>query len=318
MSIFLLFDTSFFNSVMMMMAPLTFACLGEILIERSGILNLGIEGMLMVGAVLGFLGTYQTGSATLGCLSAMAGGSLLTLMLAYFAISLRGSQVIVGLSIFVLGLGLSPLLYRLMIGVVASTPQVPTLPYLEVPFLGNIPFIGEAFFRQNILVYTSYVLVVIMGLFLFKTPLGLRIRACGENPRAVDTLGISVTRLRYGSCAVGGMLLGLSGAYLPLVITGTFTNNIINGRGWIALILVIFGRWVPLWSFLGAFLFACVDAFQFRVSSLPGMSKIIPPQFLLMLPYLFALLVIIKVARGTEAPQSLARPYDREARGLRK
>jgi simple sugar transport system permease protein len=310
----LLFDISLFQLTMVMMAPLILACLGETLIERSGILNIGIEGMVTVGAVIGFLGTYQTGSAVLGCLLAMCAGSLLTLFLAYFVITLRSNQVIVGLSMFVLGLGLSPLIYRLAFGVRVSAPQVPTLPIYKIPLLGDIPFLGEAFFQQNALVYLAYVLVPAMAFFLFKTPLGLRIRSCGENPRAADTLGISVTRLRYGSCIVGGMFLGLGGAYLPLVITGTFTDNIVGGRGWLALMLVIFGRWVPGWSFVGAILFAYVDALQFRVSSLPDIARIIPPQFLLMLPYIFALLLIVRVVRGAEAPRALARPYDREAR----
>ena len=314
MSLSLFFDISLLQLMMVMMAPLILACLGETLIEHSGILNLGIEGIVTVGAVTGFLGTYWTGSAVLGCLLAMVTGSILASFVAYFAITLRTNQIILGLSIFVFGLGLSPFFYRLAIGVVSSPPQVPTLPIIKAPLLGDIPFLGEAFFQQNPLVYASYVLVAAMSAFLFKTPLGLRIRSCGENPRAADTLGINVVSLRYGACAVGGMLLGLGGAYLPLVITGAFTDNIVNGRGWLAFMLVIFGRWVPLWSFLGAVLFAYVDAFQFKVSSLPDVARLIPPQFLLMLPYLFALLLLVRVARGAEAPRALARPYDREAR----
>ena len=314
MSILMLFDISLLQLTMVMMAPLIIACLGETLIERSGILNIGIEGIVTVGAVLGFLGTYQTGNAVLGCLLAMVAGSLLVLFHAHFSIALRCNQIIVGLGIFVLGLGLSPLFYRLSIGLVKSPPQVRTLPSLKVPLLGDIPFLGEVFFQQNALVYVAYLLVGATGFFLFNTPLGLRVRSCGENPRAADSLGISVERLRYCSCAVGGMFIGLAGAYLPLVITGTFTDNMVNGKGWLALMLVIFGRWVPAWSLLGAVLFAFVEAFQYKVGTLPDVARVIPPQFLLMLPYLFALLVLVKVARGAEAPRALARPYDREAR----
>ncbi|MEK6711579.1 MAG: ABC transporter permease [Nitrospinota bacterium] len=297
-----------------MMAPLIIACLGEIIIERAGILNVGIEGMVTVGSVAGFLGVFMTGSHFLGCLIAMAAGGLLSLLLAYFSIALRANQIVVGLGIFVLGLGLSPLSYRLAVGVVQSPPQVKTLPEIAVPLLAHIPYLGPVFFRQNALVYLAYFLVAAAGFFLFKTPLGLRLRSCGENPRAADSLGIGVTAMRYGACIAGGLFFGLAGAYLPLLITGTFTDNMVNGRGWLALMLVIFGRWVPVWSFLGALLFAYVDAFQFKVSALPQLAKIVPPQFLLMLPYVFAMLVLVKVAQGAEAPRALARPYDRESR----
>lgn len=299
---------------MVMMAPLVIACLGEILIERAGILNVGIEGIVTVGSVAGFLGTFVTGSPALGCVIAMAAGSALSLLLAYFAISIRANQIVVGLGIFVLGLGVSPLSYRLAVGLVQSPPQVKTLPEIPIPLLGDIPYMGEILFRQNILVYLAYFLVAAVTFFLFKTPLGLRLRSCGENPRAADSLGINVTAMRYGACIAGGSFQGLAGAYLPLLITGTFTDNMVNGRGWLALMLVIFGRWMPLWAFLGALLFAYVDAFQFKVSSLPQMAKIVPPQFLLMLPYVFAMLVLVKVASGAEAPRALTRPYDRESR----
>ena len=310
----LLFDISLFQLTLLMMAPLIIACLGETIIERSGILNVGIEGIVTLGAVTGFLLTYYSGSAIIGCMVAALSGSVLTLLLAYFSITLRANQIVIGLGIFVLGLGISPTIYRLAVGVVQSIPQVPTLREIHIPLLGSIPFIGEIFFAQNGLVYLSYFLVAAVSFFLFKTPLGLRLRACGENPRAADTVGIDVARMRYGACAVGGLFLGVAGAYLPLVISGSFTDNIVNGRGWLALMLVIFGRWVPLWSFVGALLFAYVDAFQFKVSALPQFAKIIPPQFLLMLPYVFAMIVLVQVARGAESPRALTRPYDRETR----
>ncbi len=310
----LLFDISLFHLTLLMMAPLIIACLGEMIIERSGILNVGIEGIVTLGAVTGFLLTYYSGSPVVGCLFAALSGSLLTLLLGYFSITLRANQIVIGLGIYVLGLGISPTIYRLAIGVVKSIPQVPTLTDLKVPVLSVIPFIGEIFFVQNGLVYLSYFLVAAVSFFLFKTPMGLRLRACGENPRAADTVGIDVSRMRYGACAAGGLFLGVAGAYLPLVVSGAFTDNIVNGRGWLALMLVIFGRWVPLWSFFGALLFAYVDAFQFKISVIPQFAQIVPPQFLLMLPYIFAMIVLVQVAKGAESPRALTRPYDRETR----
>ena len=194
-----------------MMAPLIIACLGETIIERSGILNVGIEGIVTLGSVTGFLLTYYSGSAIIGCIVAALSGSVLTLLLAYFSITLRANQIVIGLGIFVLGLGISPTIYRLAVGVVQSIPQVPTLKEIHIPLLGSIPFIGEIFFAQNGLVYMSYFLVAAVSFFLFKTPLGLRLRACGENPRAADTVGIDVARMRYGACAVGGLFPGRGG-----------------------------------------------------------------------------------------------------------
>ena len=149
-------------------------------------------------------------------------------------------------------------------------------------------------------------------MFLFRTPLGLRLRAAGENPRAVDTLGIDVFVLRRAATVAGGLLIGAAGAYLPIALTGTFNDNMTAGRGWLALMLVIFGRWRPAWALLGALLFACVESLQFKLAL--G-TKLIPPQFLLMLPYLFAMVVLVWIYRGAKAPAALAVPYDREARG---
>ena len=244
---------------MLMMAPLIIACLGETIIERSGILNVGIEGVVTLGSVTGFLLTFYSGSAIIGCLVAGLSGSALTLLLAYFSITLRANQIVIGLGIFVLGLGISPTIYRLAVGVVQSIPQVPTLKEIHIPLLGSIPLIGEIFFAQNGLVYLSYFLVAAVSYFLFKDAAGPEApRLRGEPPRGGHG-GVSTSPgCATAPCAVGGLFLGVAGAYLPLVISGSFTDNIVNGRGWLALMLVIFGRWVPVWSFVGALLFAYV------------------------------------------------------------
>jgi simple sugar transport system permease protein len=308
----LLADAQLWQQTVVYAVPLILAAMGELLIERSGVLNIGIEGMMLVGAAVGFIVAVQTASLAGGLAAAMAVGGSLAAVLAYYSVDLRGSQVTVGLGLFVLGIGLSSLLYRVVFGVRLTPPRVPTLPALALPGLGDLPVVGPILFHQNVLVYAALLLVPAVHLFLFKTPLGLRLRAAGENPRAVDTLGIDVFALRRAATVAGGMLIGAAGAYLPLALTGTFNDNMTAGRGWLALMLVIFGRWRPGWALLGALLFACVESLQFKLAL--G-TKLVPSQFLLMLPYLFAMLVLVSISRGATAPAALAAPYDREARG---
>jgi simple sugar transport system permease protein len=305
-------DVQLWQQTLVYAAPLILAAIGELLIERSGILNIGIEGMMLVGAAVGFVVAVQTGSIAAGIGAAMVASGLMAFVLGYYSVDLRGSQITVGLGLFVLGVGLSSLLYRVVFGVRLTPPRVSTLSPLAVPGLAELPVVGPILFRQNVLVYAALLLVPAVHLLLFKTPLGLRLRAAGENPRAVDTLGIDVFRLRRLATVAGGLLIGAAGAYLPIALTGTFNDNMVAGRGWLALMLVIFGRWQPAWALLGALLFACVESFQFKLAM--G-TKLVPPQFLLMLPYLFAMVVLVWIYRGATAPAALAVPYDREARG---
>jgi general nucleoside transport system permease protein len=305
-------DVQLWQQMLVYAAPLIIAAMGELLIERSGVLNVGIEGMMLVAAAVGFVVAFETGSVGAGAGAAMAASGALAVILAYYGITLRGSQITVGLALYVLGIGLSSLLYRVVFGVRLSPPRLATLAPVPVPGLAEIPVLGPILFQHNVLVYVALALVPAVHLVLFRTPLGLRLRATGENPRAVDALGINVFALRYAATVVGGLLIGLGGAYLPLALTGTFSDNMTAGRGWLALMLVIFGRWMPFSALLGAFLFAYVESFQFKLAM--G-TKLIPPQFLLMLPYVFAMVVLVRVYRGAQAPTALAVAYDREARG---
>ena len=295
-------DRDLLHLAVTMMAPLILAAIGEVITERSGILNLSIEGTVLLGAVTGFLGTFFTGHLAAGMAAAM---------LAYYAITLRRDQITVGLTLFVFTVGLSSFLYRIAVGVQFVPQRIPTLPRMTLPVLGDIPGIGPIVFSQHLLVYVALVLVVVVHLALTHTPLGLRLQAAGENPRAADAIGINIFALRYGAAVLGGMLIGLGGATLPMTITGTFTEGMSAGRGWIALMLVIFGRWRPFSILGGAFLFAYVEALQFRLALA---APAIPTQFLLMLPYVFAIIVLIRVFRGAAAPGALGRAYDREAR----
>jgi simple sugar transport system permease protein len=274
-------------------------------------MNVSIEGMMTLAAAAAFVAAFWTESHLAGLAAGAAAAGLLALTLAYYAITGRASQITVGLALFVLGTGLSALVYRLAIGIRLAPPRVAPLPALPVPGLAHVPVLGEVLFRHNGLVYAALLLVPLAWFFLFRTPAGLRIRSVGDAPRAVDVLGLPVAGLRYAAVVGGGVLVGLAGAYLPLAITGTFSEGMVGGRGWIALMLVIFGRWQPVGAFLGALLFAAVEA----VSIQAGISvRAVPSQFVLMLPYVFAILVLVRVYRGAEAPRALGVPYDRESR----
>ena len=308
----ILIDANLLHLAILMSAPLLLAALGELIIERSGLLNVAIEGMMAVGAGVGFLTTYFTGNHFFGCLSAMLSTALMGLLLGYFGITLKNNQLIVGLGLYIFGLGLPSLLYRIFVGVRLVAPRIELMPAIRIPFLADIPYLGTIFFEQPLLVYLTFILVPVMSFFLFRTPAGLRLRAVGENPRAADTLGINVSRTRFACVITGCAIIGLAGYFIPAILTATYTEGIIGGRGWIALQLVIFGRWLPGAAISGAVLFAYIEALQYRLALI---NKYIPPQLFQALPYIVAILVMIQVYRRAEKPAALMKPYDREARG---
>jgi len=312
MSFELLVDPSLLQLALLMSTPLLLAALGELIIERSGILNVAIEGMMSVGAGVGFLVAFFTEDHLLGSLAAMAAVALMGWLLGYYGITLRANQLIIGLGLFIFGLGLPSLLYRIAFGPQMVAPRIDLMPSLAIPFLSEIPYIGPVLFDQPLLVYLTYLLVPVLSFFLFRTPLGLQLRACGENPRAADTLGVNIIATRYACVIIGAAIIGLAGYFIPAIVTATYTDNIIGGRGWIALQLVIFGRWLPGASISGALLFAYIEALQYRLALI---AKSVPPQLFQTLPYIVAILVMIQVYQRAEKPAALMQPYNREARG---
>jgi simple sugar transport system permease protein len=300
-----------FASGIRLTTPVLFAALGEKIAERSGVLNLGIEGMMLMGAFSGFIGTYFTGNYVFGVVMAMAGAAALAGIKGFLSITIRTNQLAAGLAIWLLGTGLAALLYRLTFGVRTIAPSVELLPKIDIPGLSTLPGIGPILFNHDPLVYIAFLLVPVTYYFIFKTNLGLKIRTVGENPKQADTLGVNVYRIRYLAVILGGALAGVGGAYFSLVQTGYFLENVTGGAGWIALAIVIFGRWKAHWITLGAFIFGMVDAFQLGLQAL-GTS--IPFQFLLMLPYLIPIGVLAGMYKRTGAPAALAIPYARGER----
>jgi simple sugar transport system permease protein len=310
-----LVDANLLRTMIVVATPLLVAALGELVLERAGILNLAIEGMVTLGAAAAFVVLFAmaglTGGVALSLLSAATAAAVVGLVLAYLCVGLRANQITVGLGLLIFSLGAASLLYRAVVGVTTSPPRVPTLTPEAVPGLAEIPYLGTVLFRHNLFVYAALLLVVPVWWLLFRTPLGLRIRATGENPKSADSLGLPVQRIRYGAVLAGSALIGLAGAFFPLVLTGGWSESTVGGRGWLALMLVIFGRWRPWQVVAGALLFAYVDAVGFVFAAT---SRLIPVQFLQMLPYVLAIAVLVQVYQRAQAPAALAKPYDREAR----
>jgi simple sugar transport system permease protein len=268
--------------------PLLIAALGELVAERSGVLNLGVEGMMVVGAVCGFAAAFLTGSPTLGILAAILSGAALSALFGFLTLTLATNQVATGLALTLLGLGLSGLIGEGFVG----QPGV-RLEKLAVPLLSDIPFFGRIVFRQDPLVYVSFLLTAAVGYVLFRTRAGLIIRAVGESHHSAHALGFSVGKVRYGCVLFGGACAGLSGGYLSLAYTPQWIENMTAGRGWIALALVVFASWLPWRAAIGAYLFGTVSIFGFAVQAM-GLG--IPSQFLSSLPYLVTVLALVVIS----------------------
>jgi simple sugar transport system permease protein len=282
--------------------------LGMVIAGRTGIFNISGEGVMLASASAGFLGAYFSGNWLVGFIVGAIMGGIFGLILISIHETLHISQFILGITLVILGTGLSDLLYKLCIGVQLFAPEAPEVPTISLPGLSRLPIIS-AFFSQNVLVYFSYIAVAIVYYMLYHTRFGLETRAIGEDPKAADVVGINVKRRRYVASMICGIFMGLAGAYLPLIVTGTYTTNMVNGRGFMAIGITIFASWRPERALLGAFLFATIEVFSFHQQL--G-SSTIPYQFLLMLPFLSVLIVMWLFRKRIEFPASLGKPYTRE------
>lgn len=291
--------------------PILFTCIGEIYAERSGVLNVGLEGMMLVGAIAGFTAGFTVGNPVVGVVAAALAGAAFSLIHAFVTVTLRADQIVSGLTLTILGTGISGFFGKGMIGQVG-----PGFSKIALPGLSQIPVLGTVFFNQDAMVYLSYVLVPIAWWVMYKTHLGLAIRSVGESPATADSLGVSVTRIRYGCVLFGGAMAGVGGAYLSLAYTTMWIEQMSGGRGWITLALVIFAGWNPGRAALGAYLFGGADALQLRIQAV-GLD--IPTYFLMMLPYVLTIAILVLASRASlrrrlGAPAALGIPYAREER----
>jgi len=311
-----LFDIAFVSGLigatMRMATPIIYATLGEILAERAGVLNLGIEGTMLMGAMTGFLVTFSSGSLWLGVLAAAAVGMLLGLLMAFLAVYLGLSQHVSGLGITLFATGLAMFIYRLHFGSPTVPPIVHPFKEISLPLLSSIPFIGQGLFTQYSLTYYAWLLIPVLSIVLYKTNIGLKIRTVGENPVVADTVGVNVLLTRTLCLVVGGAFMGVGGAFLTLAHQNMFLIDVIGGRGWVAIAMVIFGNWDPLKGAFGALIFGFLDGLQLR---LQGLGIAVSFHIFLMIPYLLTIVALISVSRKASIPAALLKPYRREEKG---
>lgn len=306
------FITGLLAAMLRMATPIIFALLGEIITERAGVLNLGIEGIMLMGAMTGFMVTFNTGSLWAGVAMAAVVGMLLALLMAFLAVFLGLSQHVSGLGITLFATGLAMFIYRLQIGSPTVPPTVDPFARLAIPGLASIPVIGPAFFNHYFLTYVAIIMIPLVWVFLYRTRLGLIVRTVGENPLAADTVGVNVNMTRTLCLVVGGAFMGVGGAFLTLAHQNMFLIDVIGGRGWVAIAMVIFGNWNPVKGTIGALIFGLLDGLQLR---LQGVGLDIPFDVFLMVPYLLTVVALVGVSRRASVPSALLRPYRREDRG---
>lgn len=296
--------------LMVAFVPYALASYGIMISGRVGLFNVSGEGVMLLTASAAFLTTYKTGSYMLGFMVGVGLGALLGAIFTFVSDKLKINQFIVGLTLFIFATGLGGFLYKVIVGVVLVPPRVQVLSPIKIPVLSDIPIIGPMLFSQNILVYITIILGLLFHYILFKTHFGLKLRAVGDSPRVADVLGVNVGLMRYTFGIIGSALMGLAGAYLPLCFTGTFTETIVSGRGWIAIAITLFGRWNPVPIIFGSLVFSGVEVLVYW---LQAQRVAVPYQFLLMLPFIVTLLILIYTSRRLEMPLSIGKHYDREA-----
>ncbi len=292
-------------SAIRLATPYLYASIGEAFAQTSGVVNLGVDGIMLVGGFSGFYVAMISGNLWLGLLAAMVAGLLMGLLMSFISVTLKAEQGISGIGLYMFGLGLSSLLFKTMIGTVKT---IDGFAPLRIPVLGNIPVVGEILFNQSLLVYGAFLLVPVAWWVMDKTTLGLKIKSVGQNPAAADTLGVSVEKIRYFSVCLGSVLAGLAGASLSLSLVNLFQENLTAGQGFIAVALVYFGGWRPLGILGGALLFSTVNALQLWLQVL-GVN--IESDVMVMLPYLLTIAALAIAVNRTRQPAALNKPFER-------
>lgn len=303
----LLVNTTVFAATLRMATPLIFTAVGGIFSERSGVVNIGLEGMMLTGAFTAVAVSHATGSPWLGVLGAMLAGALMGFIHGIASIKYRANQVVSGTAINIFAGGLTVYLQRLVFNMAGVSPAVPRIGDVEIPLISKIPWIGQIIGKQNPLVYLALLTVVIAHIVLFKTVWGLRLRSVGEHPRAADSVGIHVYRIRYVAVTLSGALAGAGGAYLSVAHLSRFVEGMTAGRGFIALAAMIFGKWNPLGALGASLFFGYADALQMRLQEIG-----IPTQFVQMLPYILTMIALAGFIGRAVAPKASGEPYVKE------
>ncbi|MGM0380060.1 MAG: ABC transporter permease [Bacillota bacterium] len=303
----------FLVAVVIASTPLLFATIGEIITEKAGHLNLGVEGMMLIGAISGFASGIITQNPILALLGAILGGMVSSYIYAFLTVTLRANQIVSGLALTIFGQGISSYLGTNFVGEKMPKNIIEFYKPIKIPFLSKIPVIGNVLFNQDIFVYLSFVLAIVISIYLYKTKYGLNLIAIGENPKSADNAGVNINLYKYVHILLGGALCGLGGAYLSIVEVPVWQENITSGKGWIAIALVIFAKWNPLKAIYASFIFGGLSILGLRIQHLN-----VPQSLLEALPYLFTIviLVISSIKKDNEngPPKGLSIPYFREER----
>jgi ABC-type uncharacterized transport system permease subunit len=296
-----------FQSTIRNATPLVFAALGGLFSERSGVVNIGLEGLMLISAFAGVVGAHFSGSALIGLFTALGAGLSFALIHALMCVTFEADQIISGTAINLLAIGGTGFLMVEFFGAGGTSPRVESFESVAIPVLSDIPLLGPALFDQSVLVYLMYALVPITYFVVFRTPFGLRLRATGEVPEAVDTAGVSVARMRYLGVALSGLLAAIGGAYLSMGILSAFTEGMTGGRGFIALAALIFGRWNPIGAAGAALLFGFALAITFQVN-----QEAVPIEFIEMIPALLTIFALAAFGGRAIAPAAIGKPYRKE------
>jgi len=302
-----IFSINTFGAAIRISTPIALAAMGGAFSERAGIINIGLEGMILFGAFAGVLGSFYSGSPWLGVLSAIFLGGLLGYVLALFTVKFKADHIVAGIALNIFSLGTTTWLMQVLWGTRGCSPNVNGLSEISLPVIKSIPIVGKLFGTHSPLVYLMFILVLAGWILLFKTPLGLRIRIIGEHPEAADTLGIKIQKIQYFCVILSGMLSGLGGAYLSLGHLNSFSMDMSAGRGYIALAANIFGQWNPFGGLLASYLFAYMDAVQMR---LQGLNIGIANEIIQMLPYILTIIVLSGAVIRSRPPASLGKHYE--------
>lgn len=292
-----------------MSTPLIIGALAEVLVERTGVMNIAIEGIFLLGAWASFIGTYYTGSHLIGLVAAVAIGVFAGLCYGYVTVNLKQHQIVTGTAINILAVGLALYFYRVLFGVPLIPLTVEPLSMLNIPLLSGIPVIGEVLFRQNVLTYLAFALIFVLYWLLFKTKAGLVIRSTGANPEAVDAAGINVDSVRFKAVLCSSALCGLAGAFYSIGFLGLFTEDIIGGRGWIAFAICFLGNWNPIGAAIGGLIFGFADAVSIVIQT--SGFKLIPNEFVIAIPYILTIIATIS-RKEFRVPEYLGIPYMKE------
>lgn len=310
-----IWNVTFFQELLLstlrMATPILIVALAELYSERAGQVNIGLDGIMAFGALIGFLVTYITGNPYLGILAGAAGGILINMVYAFCTITLGAEQIVYGMAINIFAPAMASFIYKIYFGISSTLAQATLMNPFPIPGLSKIPVIGDIFFNHTIIVYLAYLMVPLTYVFFNKTKQGLNYKAVGEYPKAAESLGINVIRQKYIACMICGALAGIGGAYLTTCYISTYSDGVVSGRGFIALSAVIFGRWMPGGVLLAALLFGFTDALQLR---LQVMSSQTPYQLLAMIPYLCTLFVLAFLGIKKAGPKANGKPYFREER----